>query len=721
MERFPSDEALTETLKKLIITHKSPMSVTQLKDDYEKIEGKNIPELKLQSLLKYNSTFHMIRATNGQPELFDIRYDVRAKMNRQKSAKFNPTQTKKSMKSPVVPRNRYTITINNNNARAKNFNEEPIVDLRQKLTRKEIPLTMPKLTMGLSERLKKRGELSPQDIEAANAVKMSDDWFLAVGGSYEKLLKYCQQKNLDPPELKFLDNPLTKGSFKCQVLVDGKAYSAYKDFFSSKLEAQEGSCRVAVQELRREEELAQNPLDTSNDYDIMKKIWLMIRSSIGGVFIKHIHKLYIENYRLTLPENWREIAQQYEGNMFNFETNAFNEPIMFAIGNVDINSTAVKNNNNNNEMKTSQKVAELNFPWNRNLWNIFVTSAYNTSDICGRLIGPEYSDSLDKLLTEIEIQMLSQKERPVDILTNHIYLTSISECYHRIRVIEMGEKQAKCICIDNGDHEWIPFDEIFICKPEFLTVPPQAFKLSLFGLEDFTNDPNAGQHQFFEPLVYKSLVGEIMIDKANFEVNKPIPMILYDTTTDEDINLNESLTNTLLKNTPAPVLNTKDNNQVIITHVGDDAIFCQLVKSSTYIQQLINNIPKNNLDKYRGLYMDKADKKKMYLVYDSKLKNWFRARLDRLSDGGAHLMHYVDHGFKNQVNTQDIYRLDKISMVLFFYPPQVLKFGLFNVTISGDVRKRLLALLPSGRTALVSLLNIENLSKLYFSYFHSMI
>lgn len=715
MERFPSDETLTETLKKLIITHKSPMSVTQLKDDYEKIEGKNIPELKLQSLLKYNSTFHMIRATNGQPDLFDIRYDVRAKMNRQKSAKFNPTQTKKSMKSPVVPRNRYTITINNNNARAKNFNEEPsLVDLRQKLTRKEIPLTMPKLTMGLSERLKKRGELSPQDIEAANAVKMPDDWFLANGGSFEKLVKYCQQKNLDQPELKFLDNPLTKGSFKCQVMVDGKVYSAYKDFFSSKLEAQEGSCKVAVQELRREEELALNPLDVSNDYDIMKKIWLMIRSSIGGVFIKHIHKLYIENYRLTLPENWREIAQQYEGNMFNFETNAFNEPIMFATGDVDLNSTTVKNNNNNNDMKTSQKVAELNFPWSRNLWNIFVTSAYNTSDICGRLIGPEYSDALDKLLTEIEIQMLSHKERPVDILKNHIYLTSISECYHRIRVIEMDEKQAKCICIDNGDHEWIPFDDIFVCKPEFLTVAPQAFKLSLFGLEDFTNDPNAGQHQFFEPLVYKSLVGEIMIDKANFEAKKfPIPMILYDTTTDEDINLNESLTNTLLKNTPAPVLSTKDNNQVIITHVGDDAIFCQLVKSSTYIQQLINNIPKNTLDKYRGLYMDKADKKKMYLVYDSKLKNWFRARLDRLCDGGAHLMHYVDHGFKNQVNTVDIYRLDKISMVLFFYPPQLLKFGLFNVTMSGDVRKRLLALLPTGRTALVS----ENLSCICCGYY----
>lgn len=65
-------------------------------------------------------------------------------------------------------------------------------------------------------------------------------------------------------------------------------------------------------------------------------------------------------------------------------------------------------------------------------------------------------------------------------------------------------------------------------------------------------------------------------------------------------------------------------------------------------------------------------------------------------------MHYVDHGTKSLVSVDHIYRLDKISMVLFFYPPQVLRFGLFNVAMSGDVRKRLLALLPTGRQALVS-------------------
>lgn len=704
MERTPSDEALTETLKTLIISRKCPMTVAQIKQDYEELEGKNIPELKLQSLMKYNATFHMIKANGGNEDRFDVRYNVRSRMmNGQKTQKsFNPAMIQRSLKNPAVPRNRYAITINNNNPYQKNFNGNngefqptPLIDLRQKLHQKE-PLTMPKLTMPLSERLKKKGTLSPEDIKAANSVKISNTWH-AAGGSYEKLLKYCQVEKLDPPELKFLTNPLAKGTFKCQVSVNGKVYMAYKDFHQSKIEAQEACCNVAVQELKREEELLQNPVDFSSDGEILKKIWLMIRSSIGGVFIKHITVLYVDSYNHSLPENWHQLVKEQEGILFNFETNAFNEPILFAIGDID------KNVNLATEVLSTQEVAELNFPWSDKLWNVFVTSAFKTNDISARIIGKEYSDALDKLLNEIEILMMTGRERPTEIKLNHIYLTSIAECYHRIKVVEVSDNQAHCICIDNGDYEWITFEDIYVCKPEFLIVAPQAFKLSLYGLEEFENDPNVAQQTFFEPLVFKSLVAEVMMEKGAWLNNKPAPikMILYDTSTEEDINLNQTLMNSILRSTPLPVLHHKDNNQVIVTSIGDDGVYCQLVKSSVYIQQLINNIPKN-VEKYRGLYVDKTDKKKIYLVFDPKVKNWFRARLERLMDGDAHQMNFIDHGYKTLVKTENIYRLDKLSMVLFSYPPQVLKFGMFNVQFTADVKKRLLALLPSGRQALVS-------------------
>jgi tudor domain-containing protein 1/4/6/7 len=305
------------------------------------------------------------------------------------------------------------------------------------------------------------------------------------------------------------------------------------------------------------------------------------------------------------------------------------------------------------------------------------------------------------ILFVMQIIMMSKKEKPAEIRLNHIYLTSIAECWHRIKIVEINEKEANVICVDNGDFEWIPLNDIYVCKPEFLTIAPQAFKVSLFGLEEFESGLNLPQ--LFEPLNYKSLVAEIMTTKDSFDSNKSkIKMILYDTSTDEDVNLNESLMNSILRSVSAPTLNQKESNQVIITNIGEDGIYCQVAKSSTHIQQLINNISKSDLAQYRGLYPDKSDKKKVYLIYDGRLKNWFRARLEKLMDGGSHWMFTIDHGYKTLVSVQDIYRLDKVSYVLSLYPSQVLKFGLYNVAFTEDNKKRLLGLLPTGRTALVS-------------------
>lgn len=314
---------------------------------------------------------------------------------------------------------------------------------------------------------------------------------------------------------------------------------------------------------------------------------------------------------------------------------------------------------------------------------------------------------------------MSNKERPNEIIINHIYLTSISECWHRIKIVETNEKEANAFCIDNGDYEWIPFEDIFVCKPEFLTVAPQAFKLSLFGLEEFENDPNVAQQPLFEPLVHKSLVAEIMMNKEFFDMNKtkPVKVILYDTSTDEDINMNEYLMNSILKSVSTPMLKQKESNQVIITSIGEDAIYCQLVKSSAYIQQLINNVSKDHILQYRGLYADKSDKKKVYLIYDEKLKNWFRARIDKLMEGDMQLMYKIDHGYKALVKNADIYRLDKVSYVLSLYPPQVLKFGLYNVNYTDDVKKRLLAMLPAGRKAFVRIFYLIKLNVFNFMYF----
>jgi hypothetical protein len=383
----PTDEELIESLKSLIISRKRPVTVAQLKQDYEMLEGRKIPELKLESLLKFNKSFHYVKPRDGAKEMFDVRYDSRVVVSRAKpplKVRFNPTVISRSLQNPAVPRNR-TIPLNNNHVKNGN-GHVPVAQVKP----------LPKLTMPLSERLKRKGELSPEDIQVANNYFIQDTWFLTAGSNHEKLIKYCQSKSVDAPELKFLNNPFAKNSFACQVTVNGKTYSSYNEFFSSKSEAQEAACKVAVQELKRDEELSRNPLDASNDYDIAQKIWIMIRNSPGGVFFSKIGDLYMETYKLSLPENWNQIVKQFDSQLFNFEANAFGEEIIFAIGDGSVERPV-------SPVDTTQNIPELAFPWKEKFWNIYVTGAFNPNDVCARLIGSDYSDALDKLLNEIEV------------------------------------------------------------------------------------------------------------------------------------------------------------------------------------------------------------------------------------------------------------------------------------------------------------------------------
>ncbi len=388
MEHQPTDEAIIDSLKSLIMSRKQPMTVAQLLADYEKVVGRKIPELKVQQLLNYNKIFHYIKPSQSDavPQ-YDVRYDARRP---KKQVHFDPDIITRSLKNPSVPRNRMPVANNNNNNYQRNLNHGTIIAA-------PFIKPMPKLTMPLSERLKRKGELSPEDIQAAQNVPVPiDSWYLSHDSNYDKLLKYCKSKSIEKPELKFVDSPMIGrgGNWKCRVTLSGKTYTSYNDTFPTKAEAQEACCKVAVQELRREEELSRNPLDTSNDYDISQKIWIMIRNSIGGVFFKFIANMYMETYKLSLPENWNQIVKQFDGQLFKFEMNAFNEEIIFASGDGTFDRPATPN---------TQNIPELEFPWKDKLWNIYVTGAFSPTDICARLIGANYSDALDKLLNEIEV------------------------------------------------------------------------------------------------------------------------------------------------------------------------------------------------------------------------------------------------------------------------------------------------------------------------------
>lgn len=199
-------------------------------------------------------------------------------------------------------------------------------------------------------------------------------------------------------------------------------------------------------------------------------------------------------------------------------------------------------------------------------------------------------------MNDIDVYMLTDKKRPISIVCGQIYLLSISECWQRVRVEEINKENGKCLCffIDFGDEEWHTMEQLYICEPKFLILPPQAICFSLFGLEDFAENPNAKKH--LDTLNGRSLVAEILTKKETYEnfnndnnssqsgnnINKnggitKIQCVLYDTSTNEDINLNPLILNQISDDTQPPELKRTGVNNVNITHIHENGeIYLQI-------------------------------------------------------------------------------------------------------------------------------------------------
>jgi len=72
----------------------------------------------------------------------------------------------------------------------------------------------------------------------------------------------------------------------------------------------------------------------------------------------------------------------------------------------------------------------------------------------------------------------------------------------------------------------------------------------LWGLEDFADDPNVASH--ITDIVGKALIASV---KTRPSINNPgVGVVLYDTSTEEDLNLNIMVLESISKNAVAPQL-----------------------------------------------------------------------------------------------------------------------------------------------------------------------
>lgn len=171
----------------------------------------------------------------------------------------------------------------------------------------------------------------------------------------------------------------------------------------------------------------------------------------------------------------------------------------------------------------------------------------------------------------MELDLLKNKQIPKTFNVGHIYLVLVNECAYRVRVDKVDDERQQCLCFgivsdqkkkrsirklkfdrkrklisqDEGDQQWYEMKDMYVCQNKFLKLAPQAIRLALHGMEDFADNAFANQHLEETLLNTPPLIAQIFTKKSEFielvessDSEPVVRVVLYDTSTPDDINLN---------------------------------------------------------------------------------------------------------------------------------------------------------------------------------------
>ncbi|XP_055857184.1 tudor domain-containing protein 7 [Episyrphus balteatus] len=522
------------------------------------------------------------------------------------------------------------------------------------------------------------------------------------------LSQYCVVRRCSQPEYTFFRSKFSK-LFQCHVLVNESIYSTYPNEYPNENLAKYSCASMAIDEIKIQESRRHLPVCPDTDQELTEKIFQELKSHPHGIFAKNLPEWFESTFKQLLPDHWWSLIEGSK--QFITETSTRDSLIIFSNNDFEAGD--------NEEPETeSYTLDSIKLPWSEKYWNLYITHCVSTTEIWARLFGKEYSEEFDNLMNEIDMHMLTEKTRPVSVACKQIYLVCIAECWHRVRLDEVDKLNAigQCFFIDFGDEDWVPVSQLHICEKKFLKLAPQAVSFSLFGLEDFAGNPNAKRH-LDAMLASKSVVGEILTKEEVYTAGNAedsvinIQVVLYDTSSQEDVNLNPLVLHQICDDTPPPEIKRTGLTTVLITHITDAGdVFLQVRNSELqYVQKLIQQLIESKFKKDQHK-VTRADiqSSNMFLICDKTNNQWYRGVLANATN--KHLdedefdIFYIDYGMTKKTHISNMFQLESLSTALSKFPRQGIKARLDNIPpTTSAIIARMRGLLPADSRALVKI------------------
>ncbi|XP_048359917.1 tudor domain-containing protein 7 isoform X2 [Sphaerodactylus townsendi] len=453
------------------------------------------------------------------------------------------------------------------------------------------------------------------------------------------------------------------------------------------ISGQEGKPQSALTE-----EPAQNRCAAASYGDFKQKIAALLVNYSSGLWANALPKVYEDTYKATFPHDVLNhlgslsdvcTVDYVSGNpqkaILYAKSKKNSEPLN-ATGKLQVHEDLKKVA----EQEASAVIQEAQEESSENITvpplivpaetspSVLVVELDNTNEVVIRYIGKEYSVAQE--LMEDEMKDYYHHQNPSDFHVRSVKVGQLvavpaeENAWLRAKVVTVESNRIKVYYVDYGFNESIENSKVYKLAKQFYSLPFQASKCRLAGLEPFYDDP------VLVKMVDSQTCGKIFAVEILEKSDIPL-VVLYDTSGEDDININAICMKALCdKSLELHLQVNAVYANVRVTNVcSDGTLYCQVPsKGLTRLSEC--------LQKLENYFLHKVAEGSVSLPYCGKIclfnckGKWARVEITSVHSSRALDVQFMDTGTVASVKVAELREVPPTFLrEIIAIPPQVTK------------------------------------------------
>ncbi|XP_009705769.1 PREDICTED: tudor domain-containing protein 7, partial [Cariama cristata] len=206
--------------------------------------------------------------------------------------------------------------------------------------------------------------------------------------------------------------------------------------------------------------------------------------------------------------------------------------------------------------------------------SIIVLELRNTNEVLIRYVGKEYSSAQEQM--EDDMKAYYSQNSTVSLAQSLsvgqlVAVHAEEDAWLRARIISLEDNRIKVCYVDHGFTEFVESNSVYKLQKQFISLPFQAAKCKLAGLEVFCDDPVLVKT--VESQTSSKIFAVEILEKSDIPL-----LVLYDTSGEDDININATCLKALYDKSLELHLQVDAlyTNVRVTSVLSDGSLYCQV-------------------------------------------------------------------------------------------------------------------------------------------------